>query len=347
MKRLDHFGVTEEQLRALVAEGLRSGGDWCDLYFEDTAYHDLLLRDGEVASGGYHVDYGCGIRVLKGEKTGYAYAESTDFPSLLQAARAAGAIACTTSSPSGQLPPETSFGPHRCAPLAVPPLTMPRVAGFPGAVSAGVQNDTTKKTGGWLPLNGAAEYYTERLPWEEAETAPFVAFLKRIEAGIRARDSRTLKVVAILSYSVSDVLMFNSLGELTADHRPLGSISVQVVFRQGDRTADRQGETLSGLFGRDCDLCRRGNGRRFSRIFPGFRLHCGFAPCLFLRRDVHRARTQAAEINRRPGTQAGQDIGGGCQHRGHQDHHHDCARRDLSLLPVHPPAPFFCFSGSR
>ena len=136
MKRLDHFGVTEEQLRALVAEGLRSGGDWCDLYFEDTAYHDLLLRDGEVASGGYHVDYGCGIRVLKGEKTGYAYAESTDFPSLLQAARAAGAIACTTSSPSGQLPPETSFGPHRCASLAVPPLTVPRVAGFPGAAAA-------------------------------------------------------------------------------------------------------------------------------------------------------------------------------------------------------------------
>ena len=30
-------------------------------------------------------------------------------------------------------PPETSFGPHRCASLAVPPLTMPRVAGFPEA----------------------------------------------------------------------------------------------------------------------------------------------------------------------------------------------------------------------
>ena len=34
-----------------------------------------------------------------------------------------------------------------------------------------------------------------------------MAFLKRIEAGIRARDSRALKVVAILSYSVSDVLI--------------------------------------------------------------------------------------------------------------------------------------------
>ena len=89
-----------------------------------------------------------------------------------------------------------------------------------------------------LPRNGVAmeSLYPERIAWEEAEIAPFVSFLKRIEAGVRARDSRTLKVVAILSFSVSDVLMYNSLGELTADHRPLGSISVQVIFRQGDRT---------------------------------------------------------------------------------------------------------------
>ena len=101
MRSIDRFGVTEEQLRALVAEGLRDGGDWCDLYFEDTAYHDLLLRDGVVGSGGYHVDYGCGIRVLKGEKTGYAYAETTDFASLKSAARAAGSIAATATSLRG------------------------------------------------------------------------------------------------------------------------------------------------------------------------------------------------------------------------------------------------------
>ena len=136
MKSPEHFGVTAEQLRALVAEGLRGGGDWCDLYFEDTAYHDLLLRDGEVASGGYHVDYGCGIRVLKGEKTGYAYAETTDFPSLLSAARAAGAIAGSSESRHGSQPLKTSFGPHRCASLAVPPLNVPRVAVFPEAVVA-------------------------------------------------------------------------------------------------------------------------------------------------------------------------------------------------------------------
>ena len=127
MKSFEHFGVTEEQLRALVAEGLRDGGDWCDLYFEDTSYHDLLLRDGVVGSGGYHVDFGCGIRVLKGEKTGYAYAETTDFASLKSAARAAASIAVAQrATDSGNVllrrTPPTSFG---SGPL---PLTEPRVA---------------------------------------------------------------------------------------------------------------------------------------------------------------------------------------------------------------------------
>ncbi len=221
MKSFERFGVTEEQLRALVAEGLRDGGDWCDLYFEDTSYHDLLLRDGVVGSGGYHVDYGCGIRVLKGEKTGYAYAETTDFASLKSAARAAASIAVAQrATDSGNVllrrTPPTSFG---SGPL---PLTEPRVATVSGVSSRCAAKQTN--------------FYPERLSWEEAEVGGFVPFLQRLEAGIRARDSRVLKVVAVLSYSVSDVLMYNSLGEATQDHRPLGSISVQVIFRQGKRT---------------------------------------------------------------------------------------------------------------
>ncbi len=212
MKACERFGVTVEQLRSLVAEGLRAGGDWCDLYFEDTSYHDLLLRDGVVGSGGYHVDYGCGIRVLKGEKTGYAYAETTDLPALLSAARAAGSIATTAVSQSAMQPRGES--PLPCRGRQAPP----------GAASR-LPKETT-----------AASYYKELQAWEDAETAGFIPFLQRIEAGIRARDSRVLKVVAILSYSVSDILMYNSLGELTSDHRPLGSISVQVIFRQGKRT---------------------------------------------------------------------------------------------------------------
>ena len=236
MKACERFGVTVEQLRSLVAEGLRAGGDWCDLYFEDTSYHDLLLRDGVVGSGGYHVDYGCGIRVLKGEKTGYAYAETTDLPALLSAARAAGSIATTAVSQSAMQPRGESkdsdlFARSQKSPISFDPTTdvVPPLPCRGRQAPAGAASRLPKET-------TAASYYKELQAWEDAETAGFIPFLQRIEAGIRARDSRVLKVVAILSYSVSDILMYNSLGELTSDHRPLGSISVQVIFRQGKRT---------------------------------------------------------------------------------------------------------------
>ena len=90
---LSLFGVTEEVLRRLVAEGIARGGDYSDLFFENSTMGNLLLRDGEVTSGGNHIDYGVGIRVLSGDKTGYAYAESTAWGDMLAAARAAAAIA--------------------------------------------------------------------------------------------------------------------------------------------------------------------------------------------------------------------------------------------------------------
>ena len=96
---LDLFGVSTETLERLVAEGLSHGGDYSDLYFENTSYLTLLLRDGQVSSGGRHVDFGVGIRVLKGDKTGYAYSETTALPDMLAAAKAASAIADGAAAP--------------------------------------------------------------------------------------------------------------------------------------------------------------------------------------------------------------------------------------------------------
>ena len=100
---LSIFGVTRPLLERLVATALSDGGDYADLYFEDTWYRDLYLRDGVVASGGSHLDFGVGIRTLKGEKTGYAYTESTDPASMTGAARAAAAIA-RGAGPTGPSP---------------------------------------------------------------------------------------------------------------------------------------------------------------------------------------------------------------------------------------------------
>lgn len=189
----DLFGVSRAQMQSLVAEGLKAGGGWCDLYFEHTEFDDLLLLDGAVSAGGHHVDYGCGIRVLSGDRTGYAYSESTDYQSLLSAARAAGSIALSA------VPGDTT-------PTATTPLAPPASSRYP------MQRD-----------------------WREAGAGEFVPYLEKLEAEIRRRDQRVLKITAMLSSSVSTVMMYNSLGELTTDVRPLGSISATIVFEQGGR----------------------------------------------------------------------------------------------------------------
>lgn len=197
MKINDRFPVTEELLREVVSEGLKHGGDWCDLYFEDSSYNELLLRDGEVTSGGHHLDFGAGIRVIKGDKTGYAYTEKLDRQSLLSAAGMAASIACMSSE---------------CT--------------------------QTFNSGSVAGIKPSAACYDSRLDWRSAGISKFIPFMKRIDSEIRSRDSRAIKVVAMLSYSVSDIMMYNSLGELTCDSRPLGSVSVQTIFKQGGRTED-------------------------------------------------------------------------------------------------------------
>ena len=85
----DIFRVTPQDLERVTAAALSRGGDYCDMYFEYTTFFNLLLKDGVVSSGGFHTDYGVGIRVLKGEKTGYAYSENTAIEEMLKAASAA------------------------------------------------------------------------------------------------------------------------------------------------------------------------------------------------------------------------------------------------------------------
>ena len=89
---LDTFKVADEDLTKLTTKALSHGGDYCDLYFENTMLQTHQLMDGEVSSGGVNIDYGVGIRVLKGEKTGYAYSESTEWSDMESAATAASAI---------------------------------------------------------------------------------------------------------------------------------------------------------------------------------------------------------------------------------------------------------------
>ena len=190
---LDLFKVAKPQLETIAATALAHGGDYADLYFEHTTFFNLLLKDGVVSSGGFHTDYGVGIRVLKGEKTGYAYSENTEMPDMLKAAQAASSIALGASGNRTYSPVE----------------------------------------------DRRHDLYPMKMNWRDNGADAYLPFLKELEKEIFSRDSRIVKVVVRMSNSVTDLMMYNSLGELTCDTRPIGSISASAVFTQDGRTENK------------------------------------------------------------------------------------------------------------
>jgi TldD protein len=59
----------------LISEALSSGGEYADLYFEYRSGADYVFEEGRVRTVGRGVVLGLGVRVLRGDATGYAYTE--------------------------------------------------------------------------------------------------------------------------------------------------------------------------------------------------------------------------------------------------------------------------------
>src|ERR1700748_1103860 len=87
------FGITEQLLERCLAEALSAGGDYADLYFESVASTSIGIDESLVKSARQGVSARCRIRVLSGERTGYAYTDDLSAERLLHAARTAALIA--------------------------------------------------------------------------------------------------------------------------------------------------------------------------------------------------------------------------------------------------------------
>ncbi|KAA6324460.1 Metalloprotease TldD [termite gut metagenome] len=100
---MNHFGVSEEDLRKTLAAALEKGGDYADLFFEHTFSNYVGLQDGVVNRASSNIDSGVGIRVLAGDQSGYAYVENITLGDMLKAARTAARIASSgkRTNPAG------------------------------------------------------------------------------------------------------------------------------------------------------------------------------------------------------------------------------------------------------
>ena len=67
--------------------------DTADIYFQASRLESWVLEDGIIREGNYNIEQGVGVRAISGEKTGFAYTDDIQLPSLLEAGRTARAIA--------------------------------------------------------------------------------------------------------------------------------------------------------------------------------------------------------------------------------------------------------------
>src|SRR5471030_2372478 len=82
-----HLGLSERLLEHCLGEALSAGGDFADLYFEAVISTSLGMDEGIIKTASQGISVGCGVRVLSGERTGFAHTDDLSSERLLKAAR--------------------------------------------------------------------------------------------------------------------------------------------------------------------------------------------------------------------------------------------------------------------
>ena len=85
--------LSKETLEKLIGIALQHGGEFAEVYVEYKVSNYISLEENKIYGATRGVDMGVGIRVLHGEKTGYAFSDDLSFEKLKQTAEVASLIA--------------------------------------------------------------------------------------------------------------------------------------------------------------------------------------------------------------------------------------------------------------
>jgi TldD protein len=107
--------LTQDNIDKIISAALDRGGEFAELYAEFSVVNGISLEEDRIRQAQTGLSQGIGIRVIDGEKTGYAYSERFEMKDLLRAARTASFIAAgsgggqkSSLNPSPQLAKSTS-----------------------------------------------------------------------------------------------------------------------------------------------------------------------------------------------------------------------------------------------
>ena len=89
---MKYFNFDENFLHTVLEEALKNGGEYADLFFEDTKVNSISYLDSKVDDMSLGNNYGVGLRIIVNKKTIYLYSNDTSNNSLINLAKSAASI---------------------------------------------------------------------------------------------------------------------------------------------------------------------------------------------------------------------------------------------------------------
>ena len=181
----------------LLSLAMASGATFADLYAEHAVITGFSLDEQRVKTASYSVLQGVGVRAIRGERTGYAYADGFSPGALREAARVASAVA-------RDAPPSATALDGRARAFRVTEGAPPFVLRDPATLAL--------------------------------DEATRVAILQRADRTARAHDPRVHEVSVSLGTSAKSFLVANSDGDWAEDRNHLSRLVVTALaLADGER----------------------------------------------------------------------------------------------------------------
>ncbi len=90
---LTPYGMQDKDIDQIMDSMLSVPLDSADIYFQSSHFESWVLEDRIIKEGTHSIEQGAGVRVVSGEKTGFAYSDRIELAVLLEAANNVKAIA--------------------------------------------------------------------------------------------------------------------------------------------------------------------------------------------------------------------------------------------------------------
>jgi len=87
-------------LSKTIQKALEKGGEFADVYVENRISRQILMEESKFKSAEFGITQGAGVRVISGDKTGFAYTDDVTEEKLLKAAETAAYVATDAQSVS-------------------------------------------------------------------------------------------------------------------------------------------------------------------------------------------------------------------------------------------------------